>query len=254
MTAAGNVHRLRTACCPSGWPARNPRPSRWRRGRRRSGWRARRSPAAGPGRADPTMRAGFSLITRATSRHVSRPGRTIVSTTTDSAVCRPSMPGRALANSHIFSCSACGAWSVATQSITPSASAWRSASASDGLAQRRVDPVAAVVGGQPAVVEQQVVRRHLGGDRNALLLGPSDDLDGAGGGGVADVHPGPGVAGQQRVAGDDGLLGGAGPAGQAQPGGVRALRARRRRRSAAAPRRAGRSARPSRSRTRGRGA
>src|SRR5215211_1734093 len=56
------------------------------------------------------MRAGFSLITLATSRHVKSPGRTIVSTTTDSAVSRPSMPGLAFANSHIFSCSACGAW------------------------------------------------------------------------------------------------------------------------------------------------
>ena len=42
------------------------------------------------------MRAGFSLITRATSRQVSRPGVTMVCTTTDSAVCRPSMPGRAV--------------------------------------------------------------------------------------------------------------------------------------------------------------
>ena len=58
---------------------------------------------------NPTMRAGFSLITRATSRHPRSPGRTIDSTTTDSAVCSPSMPGRAFANSHIFSCSACGA-------------------------------------------------------------------------------------------------------------------------------------------------
>ena len=47
----------------------------------------------------------------------------MVATMTDRAVCKPSIPGRALANSQHFSCSACGAWSVATQSITPSASA-----------------------------------------------------------------------------------------------------------------------------------
>jgi len=40
------------------------------------------------------------------------------------------------------------------------------------FAQRRVDPVHPVVGCQPAVVEQQMVRRHLGSDRDALLLGP----------------------------------------------------------------------------------
>ena len=44
-----------------------------------------------PWSGSPTMRAGFSLITRATSRQLSNPGRTIVSTTTDSAVCSPSM-------------------------------------------------------------------------------------------------------------------------------------------------------------------
>ena len=200
------------------------------------------------------MRAGFSLITRATSRHVSSPGRTIVSTTTDSAVCRPSMPGRALANSQQLL--VLGVRRVIGGHAVDHPVGQRLAQrlGVGGLTQRRVDAVAAVVGGQPAVVEQQVVRRHLGGDRNALRLRPSDDLDGACGGGVADVHPRAGVAGQQRVAGDDGLLGGAGPAGQAEPGGVRALRARRRRRSAAAPRRAGRSARPARWRTRGRGA
>ena len=77
-----------------------------------------------------TIAAGASLITLATSRQVSSPGFTIVSTTTESAVCSPSMPGRALANSQHFSCVPCGAWSVATQSITPSARACRNATAS----------------------------------------------------------------------------------------------------------------------------
>ena len=67
----------------------------------------------------------------------------------------------------------------------------------------------------------------LGGDRDAPRLGPFEDLDGAGGGGVADVHPGAGIPGQDGVAGDDRLLGGTRPAGQAEPGGV-VLRGRRR--------------------------
>ena len=46
----------------------------------------------------------------ATSRQLNRPGSTMVArATTDSAVCSPIMPGRALANSQHFSCSACGA-------------------------------------------------------------------------------------------------------------------------------------------------
>ena len=92
-----------------------------------------------------------------------------------------------------------------------------------GLPQWRVDPVAAVVGGQPTVVKHQVMRRYLGCDRNALCLSPSDDLNGARRGGVADVHARSCVAGQQRVAGDDGFLSGAGPAGQTEPRGVGSL-------------------------------
>ncbi len=40
------------------------------------------------------------------------------------------MPGRAYAHSHSLSSTACGAWSVAMMSITPSASAARSAAMS----------------------------------------------------------------------------------------------------------------------------
>ena len=72
----------------------------------------------------PTMRAGFSLITRATSRQFSRPGSTMVcdhhrQRRLQTRACRA---GPRRTRTH-FSCSACGAWSVATQSITPSASA-----------------------------------------------------------------------------------------------------------------------------------
>ncbi|SIK75455.1 Uncharacterised protein [Mycobacteroides abscessus subsp. abscessus] len=51
----------------------------------------------------PTICAGRSLITLAISRQVSNPGLTMVCTTTDSAVCNPSIPGRAAANSQHFS-------------------------------------------------------------------------------------------------------------------------------------------------------
>jgi len=54
----------------------------------------------------------------------------IVVTTTGNAVCRPSMPGRAADHSQSLASTACGAWSVATQSSVPSASARRSAAVS----------------------------------------------------------------------------------------------------------------------------
>ena len=54
----------------------------------------------------------------------------MVATTTGSAVCSPSMPGRAAGHSQSLASTACGAWSVATQSTVPSASARRRASVS----------------------------------------------------------------------------------------------------------------------------
>ena len=65
-----------------------------------------------PWSGSPAIRAGASLHTRATPRQSSRPVLTIVATT-DSAVCSPSIPGRAADHSQSFSCGACGAWSVA---------------------------------------------------------------------------------------------------------------------------------------------
>ncbi len=51
----------------------------------------------------------------------------MASTTTDSAVSRPVMPMAAAGHSQSLSSAGCGAWSVATASIVPSASASRSA-------------------------------------------------------------------------------------------------------------------------------
>ncbi len=45
-------------------------------------------------------------------------------------VSRPTTPKGAISNSHSFSCRACGAWSVTTQSTVPSTMASRSAAAS----------------------------------------------------------------------------------------------------------------------------
>ena len=83
-----------------------------------------------PWSASPPIRAGRSAMTRATPRQSSSPVSTQARTTTDSAVCSPSMPGFAAAHSVSLYCAACGAWSVATTSITPSASAARMAAVS----------------------------------------------------------------------------------------------------------------------------
>ena len=54
----------------------------------------------------------------------------MVSCTIESAVSRPSMPNAAAAHSQSLSSSGCGAWSVATMSMVPSARPARSASTS----------------------------------------------------------------------------------------------------------------------------
>ena len=79
------------------------------------------------------MWAGTDDIRVATSRQPSAPGRTIVSTTTASAVSSPSIPKAASTKACSLSCRACGAWSVATASIVPSVSASRTAATSSAL-------------------------------------------------------------------------------------------------------------------------
>ena len=118
------------------------------------------SPTAS-GRPCPATRpisAGFVDIRWATSSQVSSPVSTIVCCTTESAVSRPSMPNAAAAHSQSLSSCGCGAWSVATMSIVPSASPARTASTSAARAQRRVDLVDRVVRRGEVVGEQQVVR------------------------------------------------------------------------------------------------
>ncbi len=89
--------------------------------------------ADGPGRAprvDAADARGALDSTRATSAHVMRPVSTMVCCTTLSAVSRPVMPNAAAAHSQSLSSRACGAWSVATMSIVPSARPSRTASTS----------------------------------------------------------------------------------------------------------------------------
>ena len=149
-----------------------------RRPARRPGRRARRWPARPPRAAGRGRRAGRSAPARtdirsATPAQSSRPVSTIVCCTTESAVSRPSIPNAAAAHSQSLSSCGCGAWSVATTSMVPSASAGAQRLDVGGRAQRRVDLVDRVVRRRELVGEQQVVRADLGGDVPALAPWPS---------------------------------------------------------------------------------
>jgi hypothetical protein len=74
-----------------------------------------------------------------------------------------------------------------------------------------------------SVGQQQVVRGDLGSHVDPLGLRPAQHLDRPGGRHVRDVDPRSGVPRQHHVAGDDDLLGDAGPARQAEPSGQLAL-------------------------------
>ena len=93
-----------------------------------------------------------------------------------------------------------GAWSVAIASIVPSARPMRHRLDVGHRTQRRVDLVQRVVGGESLVGEAEVVRRRLGGDRQAVGFGPAHELDAAGRREVQQVDPGPGEAHQLDVA------------------------------------------------------
>ena len=88
------------------------------------GERRRRSPRAG------RSRPGLLESTRATSRPADWPVSTTAACTTLSALSRPTMPKAASCHAHSLASIGCGAWSVATMSIMPSASAARRASTS----------------------------------------------------------------------------------------------------------------------------
>src|SRR5699024_8614165 len=88
------------------------------------------APTARPWSARPAIRAGATDIRSTSAAQSIRPEATMTSWTTAKAVSRPSMPKAASGKACSLSCRACGAWSVATASIVPSASASRSAATS----------------------------------------------------------------------------------------------------------------------------
>ena len=130
-----------------------------------------------------------------------RPARTS-SSTSGSAVSRPMMPNAACSNSTSFSTGECGAWSVATASMVPSASASRSAATSARRAQRRVALGRRVVAGAGLVGQRQVVRRHLAGDGQPAPLGLAHQAHRIGAADVRDVVARAGQRAQLDVARD----------------------------------------------------
>src|SRR4051794_21765152 len=127
------------------------------------------SPAvsARPWPVSPAMAAGLPDMTRATPAQSSSPPSTMTVATTGSAVSRPSMPKAASTKACSLSCRACGAWSVATASMVPSASAARSASTSSA---GRSGGVTFYVGAEPPT--RAVVSRRGGGGASAGTATP----------------------------------------------------------------------------------
>ena len=79
------------------------------------------------------MTAGRTDIRSATPAQSSSPVSTIASCTTRSAVSSPVIPNAATGHSVSLSSTGCGAWSVATQSMVPSARPARSAATSSAV-------------------------------------------------------------------------------------------------------------------------
>ena len=161
-TAAPAASSRRTACCGSGTEPRRldrPLPSRSRIVTS-AGAPGARLP---PGR--PRHARGAAAQPRDQGRQRSRaPGRTSRSSSTATAVSSPTIPLAAWSNSTSLSLSAWGAWSVAMQSMVPSASASQQRLDVALGPQRRRHLGVGVVGAQRLVGQEQVVRRHLGGD------------------------------------------------------------------------------------------
>ena len=92
-----------------------------------------------------------------------------------------------------------------------------------GAAQRRVHLVERVVCGGELFGQEQVVRRGLGRNIDALCLAPTHEVDRARGRQVTHVQARADVLGEQNIAGDDRLFGDGGPTGQAELAGQRRL-------------------------------
>ncbi|MNZ81531.1 hypothetical protein D3C78_1002020 [compost metagenome] len=89
--------------------------------------------------------------------------------------------------------------------------------------QRRLHVVEAGEVDQRLVGEDQLVHRHIGGDRQAAGLGLGDQLGAAGAGDLAEVGAHAALLHQQQVAGQGHGFGGFRNAGQAQEAGGRAF-------------------------------
>jgi hypothetical protein len=122
-----------------------------------------------------------------------------------------------------FSTGACGAWSVATQSRVPSARPLDERVDVGLLAQRGVDLAGRVVPEHGLRGEREVVRRHLGGDVEALGLRGAHEGDAPRGAGVGEVVARAGELREHEVAGDDVILRDAGPALESEARGDGAL-------------------------------
>ncbi|SIA92430.1 Uncharacterised protein [Mycobacteroides abscessus subsp. abscessus] len=92
-----------------------------------------------------------------------------------------------------------------------------------GTAQRRVHLVERVVGGGQLLGQEQVVRRGLGRDINALCLTPAHEVNRTRGRQVTHVQARADVLSEQDVAGDDRLFGDGRPTGQTELAGQRRL-------------------------------
>ena len=131
---------------------------------------------AGPQRASRAARSRAPGRWRAARRAAtgdSSPGRTSRSRQSGTVVSSPTMPKGASWKLYAFSSGWCGAWSEAMASTAPSASPRaaprgrpRSAAAASSCMRSRSRSCHLLVG------EQQVVRRHLAGHRQAAALGP----------------------------------------------------------------------------------
>src|SRR5690606_25926730 len=113
----GLLRRVLAGCAP----ATTPRAA----GSTRVRWAGSPTARGRPGGSTRPIRAGRVESTGATPAQSSSPGSTMVSTTTDRAVSSPVMPNAASAHSQSLSSTGWGAWSVATMSMVPSASAAR---------------------------------------------------------------------------------------------------------------------------------
>ena len=280
---AGQVHPEQRRVLAAGREALRPSPSSapTRSNTTRSAGAPSTSPTE-PFRRDrpPRIAAGPTVSAAIARASVSCPAST-AARTRPSAVSMPLIPFAASPNSTALSTSVWGAWSVAIASAVPSARAARQASASAGVAERRVDPERrgvgrgdervvppriAVLAGlpgeaararDPLVGQGEVVRRHVAGDRQAGGLGPAHELQRGGRGDVGEMQSRARHVAARRRRGSRGRARRRPPprppASRAAPGrSRRTRRSPRRHRSASDPRGGPRSAARARPRTRAR--